>query len=42
MLVVQDLAKKIYDSKFKMAAMPIYDKKNVQTTFSPEPLCKLG
>ena len=42
MLVVQNLAKENYLSKFKMAAMPIYGKKLVQTTSSPELLCQLG
>ena len=41
MLVVQNLAKKNYLSKFKMAAMPIYGK-NVQMTSSPEPQCQIG
>ena len=41
MLVVHNLAKENYLSKFKMAAMPIYGK-NVQTTSSPEPLCQLA
>ena len=41
MLVVQNLEKKIFFQKFKMAAMPIYGK-NVQMTSSPEPLCQLG
>ena len=38
MLIVQNLVKKNYFSKFKMAAMPIYGK-NVQTTSSPENFC---
>ena len=34
MLVVQNLAKKNYLSKFKMAAMPIYGKKHSNDFFS--------
>ena len=41
MLVVQNLAKKNYLLKFKVAAMPIYGK-NIQTTSTPELLCQLG
>ena len=40
MLVVQNLAKKNYLLKFKMATMPIYGK-NIQTTSTPELLCQL-
>ena len=34
MLVVQNLAKKNYLSKFKMAAMPIYGKNHLNDFFS--------
>ena len=41
MMVTQELAKTSNDPKFKMAVMPIYDKKN-QRTSSPEPLGRVG
>ena len=38
MLVVQNLAKENYLSKFKMAAMPIYNKKRSNEFFSRSPV----
>ena len=36
MMVIQELAETGDDLKFKMAVMPIYVKKNIQTTHSPD------